>query len=128
MSTRFATLLAWLLAIVATLPGCSAFRQTSADVVVRTPGSRFLGPPQPAAPEARFDLQFAWLSEAAYGNTPAGLKEKAAASSAPGEPLGVGKPLGGVGPCPESQASLFAAGWKMWPDFPDDGLLQHIQK
>lgn len=128
MSTRFIRLLVWLLATVGGLPGCAALRQTSADVVVRTPGSRFLGPPQPAAPEAKLDLQFAWLSEAAYGNTTAGLKEKAETSSSSGELSGTGKPLGRAAGCPESQASLFAAGWKPWPGFPDDGLLQRIEK
>lgn len=128
MSTRSTRSLAWLLAIVAALPGCSALRQTKDDVVVRTPGSRFLGPPQPAAPEAKKDLEFAWLSEAAYGNTAAGLKEKAAVRSKLFGKSAVERPIGGVASCPESQASLFAAGWKVWPGFPSDGLLQQIEK
>jgi len=62
--------------------GCAAFRQTSSEVVIREPGDRLLGAPRPAQPEARKHLEFAWLSEAAYGNTTAGLEEKAAASAA----------------------------------------------
>lgn len=33
-----------------------AFRQKSDEVVIREPGKRILGPPQPIAPEARKDL------------------------------------------------------------------------
>src|SRR5437660_4297317 len=47
-----------------------AYRQKSNETVVREPGARFLGPPQPVAPEARRDLEFAWLSESAYQRIP----------------------------------------------------------
>jgi hypothetical protein len=39
-----------------------AYKQGANEVVIREPGARFLGPPQPVAPEARRDLEFAWSS------------------------------------------------------------------
>jgi hypothetical protein len=44
------------------LANSPAFRQKSNEVVTREPGKRFLGPSQPVVPEARKDLEFAWLS------------------------------------------------------------------
>ena len=113
-------------ASVLLIPGCASLRQTKADVVVREPGARMLGAPEPAQPEASRDLEFAWLSEAAYGNTPAGQDEKKAArdklSGAASEAQGES--------CPEgfSQVQLGAAGWRVWPGFPSDGLLEKISK
>lgn len=45
-----------------------AFRQRPGFVVIRKPGCRFLGPPQPAKPDAAVDLDYALLSLAAYGD------------------------------------------------------------
>lgn len=45
-----------------------AFRQKPGSVVIREPGHRFLGEPQPALSEARDDLDYALLSLAAYGD------------------------------------------------------------
>lgn len=113
-------------ASVLLIPGCASFRQTEADVVIREPGTRMLGAPEPAQPEAIKDLEFAWLSEASYGNTPAGLNEKQATRD---------NSFGAASEdfresCPEgfSQAQLKAAGWRVWPGFPSDGLLEKISK
>ena len=53
------------LAIVTSRP---AFRQERNFVVIREPGHRFLGPPQPAHREAAIDLDYALFSLAAYGD------------------------------------------------------------
>jgi hypothetical protein len=45
-----------------------AFRQNPTSVMIRKPGCRFLGQPQPAQPEAAVDLNYALLSLAAYGD------------------------------------------------------------
>ena len=44
---------------------CPAFRQNSKEVVIREPGERYLGTPQPVCLEARKDLDFARLSQSA---------------------------------------------------------------
>jgi hypothetical protein len=83
------------------------------------------------APQAAKDLHYAWLSDAAYGNTEAGLDDKARQMkgfegyvdrNAAGQPI----PAQAVG-CPVSQAALKEAGWKVWPGFPSDGLLDKIK-
>jgi hypothetical protein len=51
-----------------------AFRQKSNEVVIREPGKRSLGQPQPVASEAWTDLEFAWLSQAAYQHVAPGKK------------------------------------------------------
>ena len=61
-----------MLLIVGAVPGCASLRQTAAEVTIRQPGDRLLGAPQPVQPEARKDMEFAWLAEAAYGKTQAG--------------------------------------------------------
>src|SRR5438105_9195418 len=94
-----------LLAAIGTLPGCAALRQTAADVVIREPGHRALGAPQPAQPEAQKDLEFAWLSESAYGKTSAGRKQKQKETPAT---------LEADAPCPDSEPALLAAGWTRW--------------
>ena len=88
-----------------------AYRQTANEVVIRQPGDRFLGPPQPAAEEAKADLQFAWLSQVAYDHIP--------------PPEGVAAPANG---CPDPYSSLSAAGWSPWLDFPDEQLKEKIAK
>jgi hypothetical protein len=56
------------LLITAVVISRPAFRQKPDTVVIRKPGRRFLGPPQPAQPEATVDLDYALLSLAAYGD------------------------------------------------------------
>src|ERR1700679_989487 len=46
----------------------SAFKQQSNMVVIRLPGHRWFGDPQPAQAFASEDLPYAWLSTAAYGS------------------------------------------------------------
>lgn len=87
-----------------------AFRQTAKEVVIREPGKRLLGAPQPVAPEARKDLAFARLSQSAY--------EKIRPEQ---------KSLDFSG-APRVDTALREAGWVPWPDFPDDGLEQEIAK
>jgi hypothetical protein len=86
-----------------------ASRQRSDEVVIREPGKRFLGPPQPVAPEARKDLEFAWLSQSAYEEMQVDGKSR--------EVSGVTDP----------DSALCSAGWARWPDFPDNGLQQEIE-
>jgi hypothetical protein len=85
-----------------------AFRQKSDEVVIREPGKRSLGTPQPVAPEAQKDLEFAWLSQAAY------------------EHATDGKHDGPVG-CPNADAALQKVGWSRWANFPDADLLEKIK-
>jgi hypothetical protein len=56
------------LAVLAVVTSRPAFRQKRNSVVIRKPGHRFLGAPQPAQREAAIDLDYALLSLAAYGD------------------------------------------------------------
>lgn len=117
---------------LAVLGGCAAIHQTSQEVTIREPGSRMLGPPQPVQPEARRDLEFAWLSETAYQKTAAGQKalakdnEALASAGAASAPAAAAVP--GKSGCPDSEQSLQTAGWQPWSGFPDDGLLEKIKR
>ena len=84
-----------------------AFGQTPDDVVTREPGKRLLGAPKPVATEANKDLEFAWMSQSAYEKIGQGNTPDADSSS---------------------DKALKDAGWTLWPNFPDDGLLQQISK
>jgi hypothetical protein len=79
----------------------AAFRQRPDQVVVREPGMRTLGPPTDAVPEAREDLEFALLSEAAYQRTPVAKKVQA------GEAI-------------DADKMLHDMKWVRWEDFPQD--------
>jgi hypothetical protein len=57
--------IALITAAVTTRP---AFKQQSNMVVIRQPGHRWFGPPQPGQAYAAEDLHYAWLSTAAYGS------------------------------------------------------------
>jgi len=124
--TRACSTLWWtrLLAAVAVLPGCTSFRQTASEVAIREPGDRLLSAPQPVQPEARKDLEFAWLAEAAYGKTPHGERARALLAQARAKaPTGTES---ASPPCPDSEAALKNARWHPWPGFPDDGLRDRI--
>jgi hypothetical protein len=84
-----------------------AYRQTPNQVVFREPGQRRLGYPQPVGPEAKNDVEFAWLSQAAYQHISDGAEN---------DPAG----------CPEATAALQNLGWKPWPNFPDAQLLEQM--
>jgi hypothetical protein len=102
-----------------TIPILRALWQNSTEVVVRKSGHRFLSAPQAIAPLAREHWEFAWLSDAAYQETAAGHKHvnKMRAKPAP--------QIGEVPPDPF--AHLTAAGWKLWNNFPGNGLLKQIK-
>jgi Lipase (class 3) len=86
-----------------------AFWQKSNEVVIREPGGRFLGPPQPVISEARNDLEFAWLSEAGYQRIPDNKNNH-------------------VGSCQDADSALHDMGWTRWADFPDAALLERITR
>lgn len=84
------------LAVVMSRP---AFRQKPDSVVIRKPGCRFLGPCQPARPEAVIDLEYALLSLAAYGD----IKKNKAVKEAPRI---------------DAKKVLDNEGWSIFPTFP----------
>jgi hypothetical protein len=86
-----------------------AYRQKSDEIVSREPGKRTLGAPQPIAPEAHRDLDFALLSQAAYQRKPDATEIRDGATV-------------------DADALLQEAGWTLWPDFPDPKLLEKISK
>jgi hypothetical protein len=86
-----------------------AFRQQDNEVVIREPGERLLGRPQPLADEARKDVDFAFLSQAAYQRTANSKIEKTDCYLNPDE-------------------TLESSGWKRWTDFPDTTVLAKIEK
>jgi hypothetical protein len=84
-----------------------AFHQRPNEVVFREPGQRTLGRPEPVGREARNDLEYAWLSQAAY------------------QRIGDGKDADRPG-CPNADIALQEIGWARWENFPDAELLQTI--
>ena len=86
----------------------TVFRQRPDQVAVREPGKRTLGPPTDAAPEAREDLEFALLSEAAYRRAPDTKKVKS------GEAIDVDATLNGMK-------------WVRWEDFPRDDPPENLK-
>lgn len=86
-----------------------AFRQKPSEVVFREPGERTLGLPQPIAAQARIDVDFALLSQAAYQRVPAKKKDDEAN-------------------CDSADAALEKAGWSRWTDFPDSQVQAQIQE
>jgi hypothetical protein len=102
-----------------TIPILRALVQNSTEVVVRAPGQRFLSAPLPDAPFAREHWEFAWLSDAAYQQTPAGQKhmKKLGASA-----------LADGGNSQDPDARLAAGGWRRWDNFPGEELRTQIEK
>jgi hypothetical protein len=86
----------------------AAFRQRPDQVVVREPGKHMLGPPTDARPEAREDLEFALLSEAAYERTPDAKQVQG------GEAIDADQMLGGMK-------------WVRWKDFPQDTPAKNLK-
>ena len=101
-----------------TVPILRASGQQPSQVVVRTPGDRFLSAPEPIAPYAEEHWVFAWLSVAAYLQTAAGQKhtQKMMQSTA-----------AAISTAPDPLPPLAAAGWTRWETFPGDGLLEKIK-
>jgi hypothetical protein len=77
-----------------------AYYQAKDQVVIREPGRRLLGEPQPVASEARKDIEFAWLSQAAYQRAP-------------------DQPLNSASGCSGPDLALHNTGWVKWKRFPD---------
>lgn len=105
------------------LPILRALGQRPAEVVVRRPGERFLSAPLPIAPYATSHWEFAWLSLAAYGATPAARKRAArAAHESRARATPDGTPL-----APRDPVSILgAAGWTRWPPFGAPAIWQRI--
>jgi hypothetical protein len=86
-----------------------AYHQKPNQVAIREPGEKILGAPQDIAPQARADLAFALLSQAAY-QAKSDAKEAKAADWVDAADL------------------LNEAGWMLWVDFPDAKLHEKISK
>ncbi len=86
-----------------------AFRQHPDQVVIRGPGQRMFGPPEPLGRIGREDLPFALLSQAAYERKPDAKQVTAGASLDP-------------------DAALQQRGWTRWPDFGGSALHAQIQR
>ncbi|HKT25235.1 MAG TPA: hypothetical protein VJR04_11565 [Terriglobales bacterium] len=86
-----------------------AFRQRPDEVVVRGPGQRMFGAPEPLERIGREDLPFALLSQAAYERKPDAKQVKAGVSLDP-------------------DSALQQRGWARWPDFGGSALHAQIQK
>lgn len=71
-------------------------------VVIRLPGHRWFGDPQPAQAYASEDLPYAWLSTAVYGSPTSTKPDEKARFT-------------------EGKAAL-GDQWSMWPDFPNADL------
>jgi hypothetical protein len=102
-----------------TIPVLRALGQKSTEVVLREKGHRFLSAPRPIGPFAEQHREFAWLSVAAYQQTPAGqehTRKERAETGREGVPLS-----------PDPVPPLTAAGWRLWKTFPDDELLKKIK-
>lgn len=84
-----------------------AYRQKPDQVVFREPGQRRLGVPQDAAPEAREDLEFALLSQAAYQRT------------ADARAVQTGESL-------DPDKTLESMGWSPWKDFPNGSVKRKV--
>jgi pimeloyl-ACP methyl ester carboxylesterase len=83
----------------------TAFGQESDTVVIREPGKRLLGPPHPVAPKAREDVDFAFLSQAAYH----AFERKQE------------RPASRTDDTMNAESTLRGMGWSIW-DFPEDTL------
>lgn len=119
---------ATLLAILTLIGGCASLGQSSTEVTIREPGNRRLGPPQPIAPRATEDLEFAWLSDAAYGNTPAGYAKHSEVDALAKSAKVSDPAVDAATACRSSQDELFDRGWAPWPSFPSGDLLAHIER
>src|SRR6185312_17258376 len=86
-----------------------AFRQRPDQVVIRRPGQRMFGAPEPLGKTGAEDFPFALLSQAAYQHKPDAKRGK------PGE-------------CLDPDSTLQQCGWTRWPDFGDSRLRSQIQK
>ena len=84
-----------------------AYKQKPDQVAIREPGHHTLGIPKDAAPDAREDLEFALLSQAAYQRTADAQQVKA------GESL-------------DADATLESMGWCRWENFPEGEVKKKV--
>ena len=85
-----------------------AYRQKATQVVIRQPGQRLLGPPEPIILTGPEDLPFALLSQAAYQRKP---DAKAV----------------NTGMCVNADAVLMGMGWKRWEGLDEGELAEKIK-
>lgn len=102
----------WLVDIAKTFPGLHASWQKSTEVAIRQAGNRCLDPPEPAAPQAIRDVDYAWLAEAAYSATYYARSVRRQTGRAPST---------------LAYTILEQTGWTRWTDFPDRDLLYRIE-
>jgi hypothetical protein len=113
--------------LLAGIPLLRALGQTPSQVVVREPGQRFLGAPQPIAKYATAHWEFAWLSMAAYGKTRAGQRQaRKEIRQTAVHSVDTGGKRRHVSPR-DADSILAEAGWKRWDGFPDDGVQKQIE-
>jgi hypothetical protein len=108
----------------------AVFNQTPDQIFRRNAGDRSLTGPYPVEESARRDWQYAMLSVAAYGHsnpkrrpTPAGLSVVRAVKHM-WRHRKIAEPL----PVPDIDQTLNAAGWVLWPDFPDPVLAKDMRR
>jgi len=90
--------------------GCrAAYYQKPDEVAIRRPGSRLLSAPVPLHDEGERDWEYAWLSVAAYNDTPDG-RQRRVARVAKGTADEGGK-------CQEAETILASRHWKRWESF-----------
>jgi hypothetical protein len=102
VSHRSWIVLAIIILITVAVTTRPAFRQQSNMVVIRLPGHRWFGDPQPAQAYASEDLPYAWLSTVAYGS-PTSTKPDEKAKFTKGK-------------------AALGDQWSMWSDFPNADL------
>src|SRR5438270_1630955 len=88
-----------------------AFRQRPDQVVIRRPGQRMFGAPEPLDTAGREDLPFALLSQAAYRRKPDAKQVQ----------VNDGESL-------DPDVALQQRGWARWPDFGGSQLHSQIQE
>ncbi len=134
----FRSLVIFALSLTATLlAGCQAMNQTKEQVAVRENGDSTLGAPRPVKSRADEDYPYALLSDAAYGNSEAGLTDKrngrngyfpdAAAGERGANRNAMVRPSPSGRICPTAQVSLKELGWRPWPGFPDKELADDLR-
>lgn len=85
-----------------------AYRQKATQVVIRQPGQRLLGRPEPIMLTGPEDLPFALLSQAAYQRKPDAKGEKTEM-------------------CVDADATLEKMGWRRWKDLGGPELAERIR-
>ena len=116
------SLLGTVLVLIASLTsGCrAAYYQKPDEVAIRRPGFRLLSAPVPLNEEGERDWEYAWLSVAAYNETPDG-RQRRLARVAKG-------PADEGGKCQEAETILVGRHWKRWESFLSTEAAAKIQE